>query len=267
MRRPILALVGWSLASPAFAAGYPYLAAEGGIARAKDNDVDLAVQYTTTSGGVSAPPKYDDVFGAVYKNGVDVRVAAGYDFGWFRLEGELAHKRSGIDHHVDDDITDQFLGEFNSALNRPSAAPDPGAPGQLPLTLADFQSGGTLNVSSAMVNGLIDVKLLTGLNVYAGVGFGPAFVRGYGDHDRAIASQRFVGARYGVNERFELGLKLHRFSSGIIRLDRDPIAYAGNPDQAVPGGPVTTTNAALSPNLEGEFRTRGLLLTLLYNLR
>ncbi len=266
MVRPIIALIALLLSSPAFAAGYPYLAVEGGIARAKDNDVDVTVQYTTTPGGVSQATFYDDTFGVVYKNGIDLRAAAGYDFGWFRLEGELAHKRVGIKNNVDDDITNQFLGEFNSALNRPSVVPDPGAPGQPPLTLANFQQRGTLNVSSAMVNGMLDVKLLDGFNVYAGVGFGPAFVRGYGEHDRAIASQRFVGARYGVNKHFELGLKLYRFSSGIIRLDHDPIAYAGNPDQAA-GGPVTTTNAAVMPDIEGEFRTRGLLVTLVYNLR
>lgn len=266
MRRSIIALVALSLSSPAWA-GYPYVAVEGGIARAKDNDVDVTVQYTTTPGGVAAPVFYDDTFGAVYKRGIDLRGAAGYDFGWFRLEGELAYKRVGIKRNVDDDITDQFLGEFNGTLNRPSAVPDPGAPGQPPLTLADFQHGGTLNVSSAMVNGMLDLGVVGGLNIYAGVGFGPSFVRGYGDHDIAIASQRFVGARYAVNNRFELGLKLHRFSSGIIKLDHGPIAYTGNPDQVSPGGPVATTNAAVTPNLEGEFRTRGILVSLVYNLR
>jgi opacity protein-like surface antigen len=265
LRRSIIALAGLSLASPAFAASYPYLAVQGGIARAKDNDIDVTIQYATTPDGVSQPTLQDDTFAAVYKHGVDLGAAAGYDFGWFRLEGELAHKRVGIDHNVDDDITDQFLGEFNSALNRPSAAPDPGAPGQPPLTLADFQQGGTLNVSSVMVNGMLDLGVIKGLNVYAGVGFGRSFVRGYGDRDGATASQRFAGARYALSKRVEVGLKWHRFSSGIIKLNHDPIAFAGNPDQV--GSVVQTTNAALTPDIEGEFRTRGILLSLVYNLR
>ncbi|MEO6582163.1 MAG: hypothetical protein ABIN68_05075 [Sphingomicrobium sp.] len=266
MRKTILAVAALSLSSPAFAAGYPYFSVDGGIARAKDNDVDLSVQYSTVPGGASQTTFYDDTFGGVYKNGIDVRAAAGYDFGWFRLEGELAHKRVGIKENVDDDITDMFLGEFNSTLNRPSAIPDPGAPGQPALTIADFQPGGSINVTSAMVNGVFDLKLFKGLNVFIGAGFGPAFVRGFGDHDRAIASQRFVGARYAINERFEFGLKVHRFSSGIIKLTHDPIAYAGNANSVGEGG-SQTTSALVTPDIEGEFRTRGLLATLVYNLR
>ena len=266
MKRPIVALVALSLSCPVLA-GTPYLAAEGGIPRTKDNDIDVSVQYTTTPGGASQTLFYDDTFAAVYKRGIDLGVAGGYDFGWFRLEGELAHKRVGIKRNVSDDITPQFLGEFNSALNRPSAAPDPGAPGLPALTLADFQQGGTLNVSSAMVNGMLDLGVIDGLSVYAGVGFGRSFVRGYDDRDGAIASQRFAGARYALSERFELGLKYRKFSSGIIKLNRDPISFAGNPDQATPGGPATTTNAVLTPDIEGEFRTKNFLVTLVYNLR
>ena len=265
MSKPIAALVALSLASPAL--GTPYLAAEAGIARAKDNDIDVSVEYTTTPGGASQPIFYDDTFAAVYERGVELGVAAGYDFGWFRLEGELGHKRVGIDRVGDDDITGQFLGEFNSALNRPSADPDPGAPALPALTLADFQQGGTLNVSSAMVNGMLDLGVIDRVNIYAGLGFGRSFVRGYGDRDGAIASQRFAGARYAVSDRFEVAFKYRKFSSGIIKLNRDPIAYSGNPDQVTPGGPVTTTNAALTPDIEGEFRTKNFLFSLVYNLR
>ena len=141
MHRLIVALVALSLSSPAWA-GYPYLAIDAGSAQAKSNDVDETVVLRATPGTVSQPPKYDDVFKTRNKRGTDLGLLAGYDFGWFRLEGELAHKRVGMKRLVNDDITDQFLAELNSALNRPSAAPDPGAPGLPALTIADLQQMG-----------------------------------------------------------------------------------------------------------------------------
>ena len=139
MRKPLIALVALSLSSPAVA-GYPYLAVDAGTTQAKSNDVDETVQFTTTPGGLTETIKYDDVFKTRNKRGTDLGLLAGYDFGWFRLEGELAHKRVGIKSLDNDDITDQFLGEVNDALNRPSTAPDPGAPGLPALTIDDWSA-------------------------------------------------------------------------------------------------------------------------------
>jgi hypothetical protein len=74
-----------------------------------------------------------------------------------------------------------------------------------------------------------------------------------------------IGARYSVTDRIDLGLKYRKFASGIIKLDHDPIDYAGNPDQGATA--VSTRTAAIAPDIEGEFRTRGVSLTLSYNLR
>lgn len=265
MHRLIVALVALSLSSPAWA-GYPYLAIDAGSAQAKSNDVDETVVLSATPGPVSQPPKYDDVFKTRNKRGTDLGLLAGYDFGWFRLEGELAHKRVGMKRLVNDDITDQFLAELNSALNRPSAAPDPGAPGLPALTIADFQQLGTVKVGSAMVSAVLDLKVTNDLNLYAGGGFGRSFARGYGDSDGALANQRFAGARYALSNRVELGLKYRKFRSGIIKLDRDPVEFLGNPDLVAPGV-TSTTNALVTPDIEGEFRTKSFLLTLVYNLR
>ena len=190
------------------------------------------IEYRSTPAAPGDPSTifYDDVFSARYKKRAsDIGAVAGFDFGWFRIEGELAHKRARIDRYTDDDITDQFLSEVNGALNRPSVAPDPGAPGLAPLTLADFQPSGTLNVGSAMVNALVDVKLLDRLNVYAGIGVGRSFVRGFNDHDASSVGQRLAGVRYSITDRIDLGLKYRNFRTGVIKLDHDPIDYAGNP--------------------------------------
>ena len=183
-----------------------------------------------------------------------------------RIEGELAHKRARIDHYTDDDITDQFLSEVNGALNRPSVAPDPGAPGLAPLTLADFQPSATLNVGSAMVNALVDVKLLDRLNVYAGIGVGRSIVRGFNDHDTSSVGQRLAGVRYSITDRIDLGRKYRNFRTGVIKLNHDPIDYAGNP-RDLGEGDVQTTNAAVIPDIEGQFRSKSMLVSLTYNLR
>ena len=268
LNRSIIALVALALSSPA-SADYPYLAVEAGTARAKSNDVDVTVDYSPSAGAIFDPPKYDDVFATRYKRGPDLGLLAGYDFGWFRVEAELAQKRTRILSLGPDDITDEFLGQVNDVLNRPSEAPDPGAPGLPALALADFQPLGTVKVGSAMVSVALDLRVIDGLNAYAGMGFGRSFARGYGDRDSSLAKQRFVGARYALSERFEVGLKYRKFASGVIKLDNDAASYPGNPDLVTQGGTSTvrTVNAAAASNIEGEFRTKSYLLSLVYNLR
>jgi opacity protein-like surface antigen len=264
MRKSIVALVTLTVSSPALAAN-PYVGFEIGLSRGKSNDVDETVRYRTTSGAISDPLIYDDVFGVVYKRGIDADLLAGYDLGWLRIEGELAEKRVKLTRNVNDDITDEFLAELNAGLNRPSKAPDPGAPGRPALTIADFQPSGTLKAASAMLNVLIEVTPIDRFSVYAGAGVGRSFVRRMGDADGALAYQKIAGARYAINDRLEIGLKYKKFNSGIIRVDDNPIEYPGNPDQQ--GESVQTTNAAVTPDIEGEFRTKSLLVSFVYNLR
>ena len=260
----LLTALTWSSAVVA----QPYVGIEAGSSKVRSSDVDELVAYRTTpaASGDNVPLKYDDVFSARWDRATEFGAVGGYDFGWVRVEGELSRKRASIDHHAKDDIADQFLAELNTALNRPSVAPDPGAPGLPALTLDDFQPNGTVRVTSAMVNAFLDVPVFKGLSVYAGLGVGRSFVHGFGDSDGALARQKMIGARYSVTDRIDVGLKYRRkYASGIIKLDHDPIDYAGNPDQGPTG--VATRTAAVTPDIEGEIRTQGVLLTLNYNLR
>lgn len=264
MRRAAILLV--LTGSPAVAA-QPYVGFEIGSEKVRPSDIDETVTFSSTPAAPGDPNTvfYDDVFSARYKKGRDVGLTGGFDFGWFRIEGELAQKRIKIDQYKPDDITDQFLTELNGALNRPSAAPDPGAPGSGALALDDFQPSATLKVRSAIVNALIDVKLFNRFNAYGGAGFGKAFIRGFDDSDSEFVWQRVFGARYGITDRFDVGVKYRNFRTGVIKLNHDPVSFSGNPDQTNAG--VVTTNASVVPDLEGQFRAKSVLLTLNYNLR
>ena len=128
MRKYLLAAAGVAAlaTSPAFARdGAAYVGIEGGVLFPKDNDADAFVDYTTVNapGGIIGTPAgpddttYNDIFGIDYKMGVDADVIAGYDFGMFRLEGELGYKKAkGNDFEIDN----SDLAAINLALNRPS---------------------------------------------------------------------------------------------------------------------------------------------------
>ena len=113
------------LASPAYARdGQPYFGIEGGILFPKDQDADVIVDYTTTQTVATDPTLsgtssvvYDNAFGLDYKKGLDVDAIIGYDFGIFRLEGELGWKRAKLnDLEVDGAFIDEatYLGELEA---------------------------------------------------------------------------------------------------------------------------------------------------------
>ena len=166
MKKYLLAAVAVAaISSPAYARdGQAYVGIEGGIMFPKDQNGDAFVDYTTvqtapTTVVVGAPAgPADAVFGNAldtdFRRGYDIDALIGYDFGMFRLEGEFGYKRAKRDGFEPDAA---FLTSLNAALNRPSAAPDPGAPAQAALTEADFdQFDGKIGLKSAMINGLVD---------------------------------------------------------------------------------------------------------------
>ena len=147
----------------------------------------------------------DDGLNADWKMGWDADAIVGYDFGAFRLEGELGYKKAKRDgFEVDDD----FLAGLNAALNRPSVAPDPGAPGLAALTEDDFDNlDGEIGVFSARINGLVDFGDEDVLSFYAGGGFGKAWAKALDDKDNAWAWQLIAGVSYALSSNIDLGLK------------------------------------------------------------
>ena len=275
MRKYLLAAVALTaITSPAAARdGSGYFGVEGGIMFPKDNDADVNADFTTTQtpatpAGPAGPADttFADALGFDYKRGIDLDVIAGYDFGMFRLEGELAWKRAKVDEFgVDQD----FITALNTALNRPSAAPDPGAPGQPALVATDFDLGDErVRVLSGMINGLVDFGDEDGLSFYAGGGIGRARVKMLGDRDGAWAWQLIAGLRYAISPNMDLGLKYRYFRTGKLEFFNDTAeALAGNPNRVIVGTtPVDqTTNVLLTADAEQRFRSHSLLASLIFN--
>src|SRR5688572_16547061 len=118
-----VALASSVLSTPALARDRsPYVGIEGGVMWPERTRVFLN-NVTPT-----------DEFDIDYNTGYDVDLIAGYDFGNFRAEAELAHKRAGIDSIF-----------YNQA---PTAA------------------DGHTSVTSIMVNGLLDYGNEDGVSAY-----------------------------------------------------------------------------------------------------
>ena len=244
----------------------------------KDNDIDELVDFqsvpspaTPMVSPAGTDQEYDDVFRINYGTGYDLSIVGGFDLGWSRLELELTRKRTDLRHLDADDNAGTFLSSFNADLNRPSQAPDPGAPGLRALNLNDFDLDGDIQATAVMANAMVDIGLTGRLSAYFGYGFGRSWVKALGDNDAAWGWQRFYGVRYKVSDRFEIGLKYRKFNSGIVKLQQEPMVYNGNLDQltvAEPGGGTfvdLTTNALLVPELEGAFRPQSGVASLIYN--
>src|SRR5436190_14747245 len=77
-----------------------YVGVEGGVMFPKNQDVDADVDFTL-------PGVLDidnaDVGHVDFNTGYDVDLIGGYDFGMFRLEGELGYKRAKADNFDVDD--------------------------------------------------------------------------------------------------------------------------------------------------------------------
>ena len=126
-----------------------------------------------------------------HKMGVDGDLIAGYDFGMFRLEGELGYKRSEHKDYRFGGITDDARGRSSTY--------------------------------SGMVNAMIDLGHDEGFQFYAGAGAGWAQVThvlssggsgGFKIQDRGFAWQGIAGVRYPVSQYFDLGLKYRYFDAG-----------------------------------------------------
>ena len=279
MRKCLLAgAAAFVIATPAAARdGSAYFGISGGVMFPRDNDGDVFADFSTTQ--VPAAPvgpagpadtTFNNMFGIDYKTGYDLDANAGFDFGMFRLEGELGYKRASVN---DFEIDDSDIAALNAALNRPSAAPDPGAPGLAPLSADDFDLNGRTSVLSAMINGLLDFGQDDGWGGFIGAGFGRARVKQFGDSDSAWAYQLIAGIRTAISPNIDVGLKYRYFQTGNVDIGEDTaFALAGNPNSvavATPNGPVLinqTTNAVLATDFSQKFRSHSLLATLSFNL-
>jgi opacity protein-like surface antigen len=190
MRNILLAAVAVAtLATPAMARdGSPYVGIEGGLMIVEDFDSDVTVR----NGAVTT--RYDDAFSVDFKRGIDVDAIAGYDFGMFRLEGELGYKRARADEVL---VT---------------------APVSSGLTSYDIND--RASVLSLMGNAMLDfTDEDSGWSGYVGGGVGRARVKFAGDRDSAFAYQAIAGVRKAVTDNVELGLKYRYFNTRRLNFD------------------------------------------------
>lgn len=272
----LLATASLVVAAPAYARdGQVYIGIEGGILFPRNQSGDVLVDYTTTqTPGTPAAPggpadvRASNVIGIDYRRGYDVDALLGYDFGPIRLEGEFGYKRAKLDSFT---IDGGFVSSLNTALNRPSAVPDPGAPGVRALTATDFTLDGRATIYSGMANALLDLGNEDGLSFYAGGGAGRARVKFGGARDDAWAYQLIAGVRYAISDNLDFGVKYRYFQTERLDLtDGSAVNLVGNANRFVinPTTPTIvdqTTNAALLTSFDDKFRSHSVLASLTFN--
>ena len=195
MRNYLLAAVAAAaIATPALARdGSPYVGIEGGLMIVEDLVMDVDVNDGTTT------TTLDNAFTIDFKPSLDADLIAGYDFGSFRLEGELGYKRLRIDGV-------RLSGAFGSAIDS---------------TDDDFDIDERGSVVSLMANGMFDFGDEDGWNGFIGAGIGRARVKFAGDNDSALAYQGIAGVRYAITPNIDLGLKYRYFHTAKLEFEDD----------------------------------------------
>jgi opacity protein-like surface antigen len=209
MRKYLLAgAAALIIATPAAARdGSGYLGIEGGILFPNTQSVDASVDFTN-------PLVADIVDTRVArfksKRGYDVDAIVGYDFGMFRLEGEVGYKRAKAKSA---EINSTFISQFNTGAGTT-------------FTGGEFDLDGRTSVLSGMINGLIDFCPDDGINGFVGAGAGRARVKAFGDRDNAWAYQLLAGVRAPISPNIDVGVKYRYFRTGKLDFN-DDFAFTG----------------------------------------
>jgi len=222
------------VASPAVARdGSGYIGVEGGLLFPNDSSIDVDPDPTDDDDAGS----FDSGLDIDYRRGIDVDVIGGYDFGMFRVEGELAYKRAKLDQlelstALQDLIEDEIGG---------------------PITEEDLDLGGRARVTSGMINALVDFGDDAGFGAYAGAGIGLAGVKvgvdDDNDSDSALAWQLIAGLRTAITQNVDLGLKYRYFRTGRLNFENE-LDFDGEP---------------FDVGLRSRFSSHSLLASLIFN--
>jgi len=231
MRKYLLvAVAAAAIATPALAqSSGPYIGLEGGVLFPKSTNVDATVDFTDPALPTTT---FNNVFSVKHKTGFDLDAIAGYDFGMFRLEGELGYKRAKNDSLR---LSPGFVAAYEDATG-------------VTLANTDFDLNNHTTVVSAMVNGLVDFDI-GGVGIYGGGGFGRARVKMLGDRDSAWAYQAIAGVRMPVTANVDLGLKYRYFRTGKLDFNDN----------------ATLTDAGVAFNSSDHFSSHSLLASVIYN--
>ena len=252
MRKFLLAAAATvAIAAPAAARdGSGYVGVEGGILFPKSQNISGTVDFTTV--GTPGPVVFGPASAAnvKYKKGYDVDLIGGYDFGMFRLEGELGYKSAKAKNL-------NFNNDFVTAINT-------GA-GTAFTTGTSFGLNDKTSVLSAMVNALADFGGNGGIGGYVGAGAGYADVKRFGDSSGKFAWQILAGVYAPVSSNIDIGLKYRYFRTGSNN-SSDTFAFS---PAATTCGPVGATfpcsGGVANFSSNGRFSSHSLLASLVYN--
>jgi len=231
MRKYLLAAVAAAavVATPAFAQSGPYAGIEGGVLFPQDSNVDAQVDFIDPT---LPNVNYNDVLDLDYKRGYDIDAIVGYDFGAFRVEGELGYKRAKTDKV---EFDEEFIDDYFDATGED-------------LEGIDTDVDGRISVKSLMLNGLADIDA-GGARLYAGAGIGRAKLKLLGDSDSAWAYQLIAGAAFPIANNVEAGLKYRYFRTGKVN-------FSDNAD---------FTDADVLFQSNSKFQSHSLLASLIFN--
>jgi opacity protein-like surface antigen len=199
MRKYLLAgAAAFIMATPAASTtdNAAYIGVEGGILYPNSQDDSGEVIF---DGPDAVDFTRSDLGSYRYKKGLDLDFIGGYDFGMFRVEGELGYKHAKPKG-------------FNPGESIVTAI-NTGA-GTAFTTTSDFNLDNSATVLSGMVNGLLDFGGNGSLGGYAGAGVGYAKVKQFGDSKGKLAWQLLAGVYMPVSENIDIGLKYRYFHAG-----------------------------------------------------
>src|SRR5438045_883379 len=125
-----------------------------------------------------------------YGAGVDADFIGGYDFGMFRLEGEIGYKSGHAKHAT---FNSGFISALNTATGRT-------------FTITDkFNINETSHAWDVMMNGWLDLGGQEGFGGGVGAGFGYASVDQFGHNNGKFAWQLLAQAYFPVSPQIDIG--------------------------------------------------------------
>jgi opacity protein-like surface antigen len=232
-----------AIAAPAAAKDdSPYVGIEGGVLFPQKQTVFGSVDFTD-------PTLIDiartDVASTRYKMGYDVDVIGGYDFGMFRLEGELGYKRAKTKSL---NVNSAFVTGLNAGA------------GTSFTSGTNFGIDDHTSVYSAMLNGLLDLGGNGGIGGYVGGGAGYASVHQFGGSSGKFAWQLLAGVYMPISSNVDVGLKYRYFRAGR---SGGTVAY---PFAAGTGTCTTVCSGGTAYfDNDSRFTSHSLLASLVYN--
>src|SRR5215212_83952 len=261
IRKLLFASAALVIATPAAARdGSPYVGLEGGLLFPQHMSGIFTSTFTQTAqtpapGAPSNPLVAGNVVGTLpatfttlpavatgganvrLKNGYDIDAILGYDFGMFRLEGELGYKHSSVKSFSQDTAfgTTVTTGLTPAGATQTTAFVFPNG------NLTAFNLTNNLNIWSGMINGLVDFGDASGVSFYVGAGIGRARVKLFQNSDSAWAYQGIAGVRFAVSPNIDIGLKYRYFRTGDLDFAPTATTFSTVNTVAVPNVLTGTT--------------------------